>query len=77
MGTHHLRGMREGAMTLQERIANCLKLAKEADDLGICDAYTAELTGLLDQPLAKALDSYRDAYETGLSDRATLLKLEE
>lgn len=62
---------------LEERIAKCHDLATHAESIELCDAYIAEMVGLCGNDLWDTYEPYRHAYECGLSDRATLLKLEE
>lgn len=64
-------------MTLHDRTEYCLKLAEQADDLDTCDAYLAEAEGLMGRPLSELGFIHNEAYQLGLRDRATLLKLEE
>lgn len=65
-------------MTLQERIEMCGRMIEQASGLER-RAYTMERIGLHgSRPVEKLRDAtLLAAYELGLTDRATLLRLEE
>lgn len=77
MGENDVRGMREEAMTLQERIAWCLDMARAAPSWEVERMHVHELIGLRGLEWSGSTNAEWHAYTRGLADRATLLKLEE